>query len=138
MAFWFTGFFARPRIDPPTVLPAGAVWREIAVPFVGVGVRLLAQFDNKLNPTEVNRLRVEVGLNEAVDWLFISYVTWGGRIDGVYGLGATGGRAFGPIRESDQEPAEAAYLVLMGEFGVTPADALNFPPFARGFFGETS
>ena len=29
-----------------------------------------------------------------------------------------------------------AYLRLMGEFSVSEADALNFPPFARGFWGE--
>ena len=36
----FTGYFARPAVPQPVSLPTGAVWREIAVPFVGVGVRV--------------------------------------------------------------------------------------------------
>ena len=78
----------------------------------------------------------EVGLAGAADWLFINYVTWAGPIDSVYGLGVSGGRAFGPVAESDGDKTRAAYLELMGEFGVAQADALNFPPFVRGYWAE--
>jgi hypothetical protein len=54
----------------------------------------------------------------------------------VYGLGVSGGRVFGPVSESDRDKARSAYLELMGAFGVAPADALNFPPFVRGFWGK--
>jgi hypothetical protein len=54
----------------------------------------------------------------------------------VYGVGASGGREFGPVSGSDFDKARAAYLELMGAFGIAPADALDFPPLTRGFWGE--
>jgi hypothetical protein len=132
----FTGFFARPAIDCPAVLPAGTVWREITTPFTGVGVRLPSLADDEPGPEEARRLLAEVGLGGAADWLFINYVTWAGPIDNVYGLGSAGGREFGPISESRRETARAAYLELMGAFGVASAAAVHFPPFVRGFWGE--
>ena len=138
MAYRFTGFFARPSVECPTTLPAGAVWRETPVPFIGVGVRVrvFGLADDEPKPDEARRLLAEVGLSDATDWLYLNYVTWAGRIDSVYGLGASGGREFGPISESDVDKTRAAYLELMDAFGVAAADALNFPPFVRGFWGE--
>ena len=132
----FTGFFARPVIERPATLPNGASWREVATPFAGVGISLPGLTNDKPGVGEACKLLAEVGLGGATDWLFINYVTWAGPIDSVYGLGASGGRAFGPSNESDRETVRAAFLELMGAFGVTPADALNFPPFVRGFWGE--
>ena len=138
MAYRFTGFFARPTIEPPAMLPDTAVWREITVPFFGVGVRLAVtgRGDEEPTPAEARRLRAEVGLDGAADWLYLNYVMWAGRIDSVYGLGASGGREFGPVGESDQAKTRATYLELMAAFGVSQAEALNFPPFVRGFWGE--
>ena len=132
----FTGFFARHATERPVTLPAGAVWREVAAPFTGVGVSLAGLADDEPGPDEARRLLAEVGLAGAADWLFINYVTWAGPIDSVYGLGVSGGRAFGPVAESDGDKTRAAYLELMGEFGVAQADALNFPPFVRGYWAE--
>jgi hypothetical protein len=132
----FTGFFARPAIERPATLPIGAVWREVAVPFVGVGVRLLNLPHDEPGPDEARRLLIEVGLDGAGDWLFINYVTWAGPIDSVYGLGSSGGQAFGPVGETADDKVRTAYLELMGAFGVAPADAFNFPPFVRGYWGE--
>ena len=132
----FTGFFARPVIERPATLPAGAVWREVTAPFAGVGVRLPGLAGKEPEPDEVRRLLSEVGLGAAADWLFIDYVTWAGPIDSVYGLGSSGGRAFGPVGESARDTTRAAYLELMGALGVAEADAINFPPFVRGFWGE--
>jgi hypothetical protein len=136
MAYRFTGFFARPTIERPAVLPDTAVWREITVPFAGVGIRLPSLANDEPGPDEARRLLAEVGLGGAADWVYLSYVTWAGPIDSVYGLGVSGGRAFGPVGESEGDKARAAYLELMGAFGVAPADALHFPPFVRGFWGE--
>lgn len=72
----------------------------------------------------------------AADWLFINYVTWAGQIDSIYRLGSSGGRGFGPVSESADDKVRVVYLDLMAAFGVSPADALNFPPFVRGFWGE--
>ncbi|MEZ6143416.1 MAG: hypothetical protein R3B84_22845 [Zavarzinella sp.] len=132
----FTGFFARLVIERPTTLPVGAVWREITTPFSGVGIRLPGLAGMEPGPEEVHRLLTEVGLGGAIDWLFIDYVTWAGPIDSVYGMGLWQGRAFGPVSESIRNSPRAAFLELMGEFGVAEADALNFPPFIRGFWGE--
>jgi len=136
MAYRFTGFFAQPSIDRPTMLSGGAVWREIATPFIGVAVRMPDLTDDELAPTEARRLLAEFGLGGATNWLYLSYVTWAGRVAGVYGLGASGGRDFGPLGEWDSDAVRAVFLTLMGEFGVAQADAINFPPFARGFWGE--
>jgi hypothetical protein len=132
----FTGFFARPAIERPATLPARAVWRELAAPFVGVGVSLSGLADDEPGPDEARRLLAEVGFGGVADWLFINYVTWAGRIESVYGLGSSGGRAFGPVGGTADDKVREAYLELMGAFGVVPADALNFPPFVRGFWGE--
>jgi hypothetical protein len=132
----FAGFFAKPWIDRPTSLPEGAVWRSVSVPFAGVGVRLPALIGQSPDPAEVERLLRQVGLHAATDWLYLTYDCWAGRIDYVYGLGVRSGHAFGPAKESDVSKVRAAYLELMGEFGVQPADALAFPPFVRGFWGD--
>jgi hypothetical protein len=136
MGYRFTGFLARPSVKRPATLPSGAVWREIAAPFAGVGVALPALAGREPGPDEVQRLLAEVGLSGAADWLFIDYYTWAGPIDCVYGLGSAGGGGFGPVGESARDKVRASYLGLMGAFGVAEADALNFPPFVRGFWGE--
>jgi hypothetical protein len=125
-------------MNRPATLPAGAVWRDITVPFVGVGVRLgvTGLGDDEPGPAEARQLLAAVGLGGASDWLYLSYVTWGGLIDHVYGLGVTGGREFGLVSESDRDKVLEAYLSLMSEFGVPAADALNFPPFVRRFWDE--
>jgi hypothetical protein len=133
----FAGFFAKPLIDRPARLPEEAVWRTISVPFEGIGVRLPALIGESPSPSEVNRLLQEVGLHAAMDWLYITYDCWAGRIDSVYGLGVRSGQFFGPVKESDISQVKAVYLALMREFGVQPDDALRFPPFVRGFWGET-
>jgi hypothetical protein len=132
----FTVFFARPAIERPAALPAGAVWREVTAPFAGVGVRLPGLANDEPGSDEPRRRLAEVGLGGASDWVVLNYVTWAGPIDSVYGIGATGGRDFGPVSESDRGKARAAYLELIGAFGVVPTDALNLPPFVRGFRGE--
>ena len=136
MAFWFSGFFARPPVSRPETLPEGAVWRQISAPFAGVGVRLEHLSGKKPAPDRVEALARQLGIARATDWLYLTYVCWAGRVDSVYGLGVRGGRLFGPIVESAVRLARDAYLELMGEFGVGPADALRFPPFERGFWGE--
>lgn len=132
----FTGFFARPIFRPPATMTNGAVWREIGAPFTGIGVRLPPLVDQKIPLAEARRVLADYGLGGATHWLYLSYVTWAGRIDSVYGLGAAGDREFGPVGEWDSDKTRAAYLELMSAFGVAEADALNFSPFVRGFWGE--
>lgn len=133
MAFWFTGFFSRPTVPLPETLPAGAVWRDIATPFVGVGLRL-ADSDGKHTPAEVDALARQLGLDGAECWVFLRYTCWGGRIDSVDGLGSCGGVPFDLISEDDD--AETAYLQLMEQFGIPAETALRFEPFHRGYWGE--
>jgi hypothetical protein len=134
--YQFDGFFAKPVIDRPITLPEGAVWRSITAPFVGVGVRLPALLGQSPDPVEVYRVLREVGLSTVKDWLYLRYDCWAGQIDYVYGLGVRDGHGFGPAKD-DGAQARAVYLELMGGFGVQPADALAFPPFVRGFWGES-
>jgi hypothetical protein len=134
--YQFAGFFAKPSIDPPKTLPSGAVWRSISVPFDGVGVRIPALLGESPEPSEVHRLLEQLGLDVGSDWLYLTYDCWGGQVDYVYGFGMRGGQAFGP-QVADDSQAQAVYIDLMGEFGVLPADAIQFPAFVRGFWGES-
>jgi hypothetical protein len=136
MAYWFSGFFAKPAVSRPDELPEGAIWREIGAPFCGVGVRLDSLQGETPNPKKVVALTEQPGIARAVDWVYLTYVCWAGRIDFIYGLGARGRWYFGPIEESDVDFTKDVYLELMGEFGVEPVDAMRFPPFDRGFWGE--
>ncbi len=136
MAYWFTGVFTRPDCEPGKSLPSDVQLRMISEPFVGAGLRMASQRAVKPNHDSVQRLLVECGIVDVVNWLFLDYVTWAGRIDSVYGLGLVDGQAFGPIDESEDEHVESAYLSLMGTFGVSSLDALSFSPFVRGFWGE--
>jgi hypothetical protein len=132
----FAGFFAKLPMAQPEILPTGAVWRAIDKPFTGVGVRLPELEEEVLDAARVNELARRLGF-VAGDWLYLNYVCWGGDLDYVYGLGSRGGYSFGPLEESARDSVEAAYTGLMGEFGVTVEDALRFPPFVRGFWGES-
>lgn len=136
MAYEFTGFFARPAVPQPMTLPPGAVWREIATPFAGIGVRLPGSDDRLLSPPAAEALARQLGLDAADRWVYLRYVCWGGNIDFVYGFGSKNGTVFGPVREDARDAVEAAYTDLMEWFGVASAAALNFPPFVRGFWGE--
>jgi hypothetical protein len=132
----FSGFFARPAVPRPVSLPPGAVWREIATPFAGVGVRLPRSDDSLLTPTEVEALARQLGLDAANCWVYLNYVCWGGAIDFVYGLGSRHGVPFGPVKELPFGALEAAYTGLMERFGVPAEVALRFDPFTRGYWGE--
>jgi hypothetical protein len=136
LAYQFAGFFAKPPIDRQGNLPEGAVWRHIAEPFLGVGVRLPALIGERPAIADVQRLLRQLGLHRATDWLYVTYDCFGGDLDFVYGVGVRGGHHFGPLDESDWSKVEGVYLGLMGEFGVEPNDALRFAPFRRGFWGN--
>jgi hypothetical protein len=137
MAYWFTGFFAAPVLPRPDPLPLGAVWREITSPFSGVGVSLPSLLGNTPARDEVEALARQLGVAAADRWLYLTYVCWAGRIDFVYGLGASGGLPFGPVKEDDQDTVKDTYIRLMAQFGVSAEDALRFAPFQRGFWGES-
>jgi hypothetical protein len=138
--FYFAGFFAKPSIPRPDVLPDGAVWREIEAPFRGVGVRLSDWVEDRPDEATTANTARRVGIATADDWLYIEYFCWGGMLEDVYGFGSCGGRAFGPIAAGShhvgltEETVKASYTALMAEFGVAEADALDFPPFIHGFW----
>ena len=140
MAYRFEGFFARPAVRRPATLPDGVIWRTIATPFVGVGVWLPDKDDEfggaeeLPEPTAIQNLVTEIGLDATDCWLYLTYVCWGGEIDFVFGLGSRKGEAFGPVTESEHEKVEAAYIALMEQFGVSADIALHFEPFVRGYW----
>ena len=135
MAYWFNGFFAKGTFKPPVDLRDGVVWRAISTPFIGVGVRISPSTNKSPDAAEIGRLRREVGLDAASDWIYLTYVCWAGKIDFIYGLGVVDGRTICTATEDDEDKAKAVYLAFMGKFGVSPSDALQFPPFVRGFWG---
>jgi hypothetical protein len=140
MAYRFEGFFARPSVRRPDSLPHGVEWRTIDTPFVGVGVRLLdadEEFvgsDELPEPTALRDLAIDLGLDAADCWIYLTYVCWGGDIDFVYGLGSCKGVPFGPVTESEHDKVVGAYTGLMETFGVSSEVALRFEPFARGYW----
>ena len=136
MAYGFTGFFAAPVLAQPAGLPPGAAWREIASPFTGVGISLPPLLSNTPARDEVEALARQLGLDAAERWLYLTYICWAGQIEFVYGLGASAGVPFGPVKEDEQDTVERAYTWLMARFGVSVEDALRFAPFTRGFWGE--
>jgi hypothetical protein len=119
VAYEFTGFFARPSVPQPAALPQGAVWREIATPFVGVGVWLAGSDARLLPPAQAEALARQLGLDAAECWVYLTYVCWGGQIDFVYGLGSRRlvehglNVPFGPIKEDAQQEVDAAFTGLM-------------------------
>lgn len=133
----FTGFFARPVVSRPLLLPPDVVWREIASLIAGVGVRLPESDGRLLTRSEVEDIAQQFGLHAAECWLYMNYVCWGGNIDFVYGLGSRRGVSFGPVREDSHDVVEAAYIGLMEQFGLSATDAMQFEPFTRGYWGET-
>jgi hypothetical protein len=138
VAYEFTGFFARPAVPQPRTLPQGAVWRAIAKPFTGVGVRLPDSDDRLLlPPSETEALARQFGLDAAEFWVYLTYVCWGGDIDFVYGLGSRRGVTFGPVKDDTRDGVEAAYTGLMEQFGIPAAVAMQFEPFERGYWGKT-
>jgi hypothetical protein len=136
VTYRFAGVFARPAIPRPKVLPSGAVWRDIAKPFAGVGVRLPALIGETPAAADVESLTRQLGMDAADCWLYLTYDCWGGSIDFVYGLGSQGGVSFGPVEESALDKVETVYVGLMGRFGLPAEDALRFQPFERGYWGE--
>ena len=134
--YQFAGFFAKPPIEPPATLPSGVVWRAISAPFAGIGVRVSSLIGQSPQRDEVEILARKLSLLSALEVLYLTYDCWGGGIDYVYGLGVREDTAFGPVEESDVTKTKQVYLTLMNEFGVSPDDALRFPPFVRGFWGE--
>lgn len=98
MAYQFAGFLASPRVPRPDVLPIGAVWRDIVMPFFGVGVRLPALLGKSPPRAEVETLARQCGVYAAERWLYLTYDCWGGAIDFVYGLGSRDGVPSVPSR----------------------------------------
>jgi hypothetical protein len=136
MAYWFAGFFAKPIIIRPSLLSEGAVWRDITAPFHGVGVYVGSLINQTPPLDEVSNLAQRLGIGGATDWIFLRYICWAGQVEFIYGLGSRGGRRFGPVEASDVGQARDMYVGLIAEFGVEEADALRFPPFERGFWGD--
>jgi hypothetical protein len=133
----FAGFFASPPISPPADLPTGAVWRRISKPFDGIGVFLPDLRQKRPEVTEIESIARALGIWDVDRWLYLTYTCLGGRIDSVYGLACVRLDLIGPVDEDADDRVKAAYLDLMQAFGVPAADAINFGPFRRGYWGDT-
>ncbi len=138
MSYSFAGYFARPIISQPPVLPSGSVWREVSAPFKGVGVLLPEWVGESPSAVDVRGLAKKLGLDKAETWLYLTYDCWAGGIDYVYGLSVRGDVLHGPVKGADGDVPNAhqTYTELMEQWGVSPEDAHSFAPFDRGFWGE--
>lgn len=132
----FAGFLSPSRIARPASLPADAVWREIAVPFEGCGVRLPEFIGTTPAIETIRELSATLGFDSADTWLYLTYDCWAGRIDFVYGFGQRHREPFGPVKENSPPALEAAFTSLMANLGLSAEQAVRFPPFERGFWGE--
>jgi hypothetical protein len=137
VTYRFAGFLCPSRIERPATLPPGAVWREIEAPFAGTGVRIPELVGKSPEVEVVQKLAEALGLGASRTWLYITYDCWGGQIDSVYGLGLAKGASFGPIEEDSRAGVKGTFTQLMAHLGLTPEQAMQFPPFERGFWGET-
>lgn len=136
MGYQFAGFLVAARMSRPESLPQDAVWRDIALPFQGVGVFLPHLIGKEIHRDEVQSLAQKIGVLGEGSWLFLQYDCWGGAIDFVYGMGVAGGHPFGPIENSALDTVESTYIEVMSQLGISAEDSLNFAPFERGFWGE--
>lgn len=136
MTYRFAGFFAGPSIPLPKELPGGAVWREISIPFVGVGLRLESLIGESPEVSVIKALADQFGFSRAERWIYLTYDCWGGQLDFVYGLGVKDNVSFGPRESSEEDLVEEEYLGLMQAFGLEAPDALDFAPFRRRFWGK--
>lgn len=130
--------FSRDRLSPGRKpYRRGAVWRGIAAPFVGVGVRLQSSDELKALPApdDLRVLAQSLGVIAANCWLYLHYVRWGGDSDFVYGLGSMDGVPFGPLEESNFDKVKPAYVGLMAHLGISEGDALRFEPCTPGYWG---
>lgn len=66
----------------------------------------------------------------------MQYDCFGGQIDYVFGVIQFRDHSIKTIEESNLESVQNVYLDFMRSFGLSDEDALNFPPFHRGFWGE--
>ena len=137
MAYWFSGFFARPQIPRPAIFPARACWRSITAPFDGVGVRLPELQEERPEVERIEALADQLGLSASQSWVYLTYTCWAGKIDSVYGMAQSqDGVRIGPLDESDWKKTKETYVALMAHFGILAQDALDFAPFRRGFWGD--
>ena len=134
MSYMFAGFFATPILQKPDRLPERSVWRVIETPFQGVGISLPFLEGKVPVLANIMALFTELGLDAAESWMYINYDCWAGEIDWVYGLGRHAGQTFGAFDEDTTSRTQETYLALMEAFGVSAEDALNFAPFARGYW----
>jgi hypothetical protein len=114
MAYWFSGFFARPNVQQPHVLPARACWRTITTPFNGVGVRLPELQGERPTVAVIGALADQLELSGSNAWVYLSYTCWGGKIDSVYGVARSeDGSRIGPLDEYEWEKCQETYVARM-------------------------
>ena len=143
--YLFAGFFAIGEIArPQRITQPDVIWRQIESPFIGVGIRTGFLLQEEPEAAYVIALAKEFNISDSDAWIYLTYTCAGG-LDSVYGMGLAAGSWFGPRASSDlfrerpwsENVVTDVYVDLMGKFGLSRKDALNFPPFVRGFWGSS-
>ena len=137
MTYRFKGFFVRPAFRLRGDIPAGAIWREINSPFIGIGIRLPDDESDEvklLTIDDILTLSRQLGF-ETANWVYLDYVCWGGQIDFNHGIASSNGLISRTVK-AEGEFAEAAFIQILEDFSIPSDVALNFEPFTRHYWGE--
>ncbi|MEO0908220.1 MAG: hypothetical protein AAFY07_11925 [Pseudomonadota bacterium] len=131
----FTSQIILIRSDPAPKIPDDFPYRtkSLSEPFSGLIILVTDDYEPGIPDESIRKIIGPVELN-GVDWMYIEYVTWAGRIDAVRSFGECNGKEMTPYNDTVIETLEATYLKTMGDFGISKKDALDFPPFYRGFW----
>jgi hypothetical protein len=136
MAYQFAGFFIKGKTHQLLELPNNAVVRQITSPFDGFGMRLPAYIGQTVTMEDVLQLSNSIGVSQSAEWIFIQYDCFGGQIDSVSGVTCSQACPSPYKEDSNYDTVQQSFLNLMQSFGVDHQDAINFPPFKRGFWGD--
>lgn len=133
MTFQLSAIFL--RSDPPITTPTGFEYcsKMMDAPFRGTAILLRLESHPKIPEAEIAAILEPLAVGDA-DWLYVEYCTWAGTIDSVRSFGIRNGAAMTSFDEEVLERNRSTYLQLMAEFGVSEEDALDFPPFRRGWW----
>ena len=136
MGYQFKGYFFKGfKVKHTTLLDKSYEIRTIEEPFQGSGI-LIEGLSNMITLDEIVELAEKLPIPKNVDWLFIEYDCWAGRIDYILGLTCIAGQINKLIEEDRMDFIDEAYIKLMQEFQISKEIAINFKPFERGFWGS--
>ncbi len=137
MTYQFAGIFVKEfKISAEVPLDIPYTVRKVNSPFIGSGISIPQYVSKNPSIEEVNNIVKKIGIKQDLEWMFIIYECWAGKIDDLFGYIKKPEKEIASIIESGKNKLENAYISFMKKFGVSKDEALDFEPFKRGFWGE--